>query len=224
MSFGINFDAEPTSTLSVTCVHLLPDALKASPDARDALRINLFRLRLTRWGESVNIMKDSTFTEKGADAEEVNDIRKVLIKLAGRFERWHVSDDDAAREQSKLPQLPQPSWLRHPVFMEFERSRSRDVRIWGFLLCVGQSCSLEHVPRTDRCGTKSRLASTKWTNSSRSYLPGPACANCAQWTGWVPGGGGMLRTLGQHAVGIDPWLWSDIRDMGFLLDAEYLTY
>jgi hypothetical protein len=221
MPFDIDFDAEATSTLFVTCVYLLTDALKASPSAQDALRIGVLRLRLTRWGEAVNIMNDSpTLTKMDADAEDIDDIRQALIKLAGRFERYHVSGDDAAGKRSR-PLIP-PFWLGDSLFMELEKITLE--RCGGLeLSLVRGPLVFSRAPTVDRSVWAKVAACISEVAELEQILPaGPGLRRlCAVER--LRFSGEVVAALGHAAVGIDPWLRRDNEPLRLFHGTEILT-
>lgn len=56
--FGIDLSRESTASTFATCVSCFDYALSREADDWQALRLSVIRLRLTRWGEAVNIYSD----------------------------------------------------------------------------------------------------------------------------------------------------------------------
>ena len=153
-------------------------------------------------------------------AEDINDIKQALIKLAGRFERYHVSGDDAARARTRA--LIPPFWLRDSLFMELEKITLE--RCGGLELSLVRGPPVFSRSRTvDRSVWAKVAACINEVYEFEQILPaGPGLRKlCAVERLRFPSK--VARHLGHATDGIDDsWLRRDNERISFLHRTETL--
>ncbi|CAI6087304.1 unnamed protein product [Clonostachys chloroleuca] len=92
--FGLDFKDESIGTTFATCISCFDYALTASPNNQATLKLSVLRLRLTRWGEAVNIYRDPKLREAELHPDDLKEAKDALVELITRFEALSASAND----------------------------------------------------------------------------------------------------------------------------------
>lgn len=175
----------------------------------ESLRLSVVRLRLTRWGEAVNILEDPTLGQLEPDPDEVEVAKTILVKITTLFESSTSMIANESVEDLAPTNMKQPVHGLLTILEDIASERSKTTNF--------------PKPRKSTLSKKSiaDLAekSANYINELEEYFP----AARRQRDLWESE---MLSIVGKHpledlenaAIGIDPWMSTIRRPKNNLID------
>jgi hypothetical protein len=94
--FGKDFGTIDIAGVFATCIFCLNYASGKAPNEKECVRVGLVRLRLTRWGEAVNIYKDPKLDDDYVDDIDDGHVRRILIDMLDMFEACSTKTKEEA--------------------------------------------------------------------------------------------------------------------------------
>jgi hypothetical protein len=94
-AFGIDISQEDLSQedltdIFTTCVSCFDYGIGRDPNDPQALKLSVIRLRLTRWGEAVNIHDKAAF-QNDAHPDDLIEVRESLVDIISLFNIEHIT-------------------------------------------------------------------------------------------------------------------------------------
>jgi hypothetical protein len=200
--FGLNFEEASIATTFATCVACFDYALSGGSNGRAALRLNILRLRLGRWGEAVNIYHDSKLGQADPDPEDVEKVKGALVKLIARFESFNEETKGLTLNKSDGQQQPPLT-----IFTVLDEMASKRPQHPGLL-----------NPRVLVLGGQPELLvreASACVDELEEYFPAVQRQQelCYKEKAEIADAS-VLMTLQEEARGIDPWISPPIK-IGF---------
>ncbi|PMD47093.1 hypothetical protein L207DRAFT_627817 [Hyaloscypha variabilis F] len=109
-AFGVDFSTEDLANVFATCVFCLNHAIDRATSSNEALQLSAIRLRLTRWGEAVNIYEKPALVDYDPDPDDLHETRQALAAIITLFDsRKRVKNEIVPRldDMSQKEQLLQ---------------------------------------------------------------------------------------------------------------------
>jgi Prion-inhibition and propagation len=129
--FGIDFSKENLATVFATCVSCFDYTLDSrAPSDGEMLRFSMVRLRLTRWGEAVNIYKELGREQDDIRPYMAKRIKGVLVAMIGLFGPCASTQESAEDHTSNNPtnvERPTQVLLSTLEAIASERSRGKSL-------------------------------------------------------------------------------------------------
>jgi len=84
--FGVDFSNEDLTDVFTTCIFCLNHAIDRTTQSTETLQLSVIRLRLTRWGEAVQVYQKPALNCYDPDPDELQEIRQALFALVALFD------------------------------------------------------------------------------------------------------------------------------------------
>jgi len=208
--FGLNFKDESIATTFATCVSCFDYALTARPNTQATLRLSVLRIRLTRWGEAVNIYRDPKLGEAEPHPDDLMEAKNALVELITRFEALSANANDET--EGSTPDQPADCEGAPPLlFTKLDEiaCKRRDHRQHPGLLETRVLALGERTKLLVEAGSVcvDRLEEAFPASQRQRKL-------CHEEVAGVLGGT-LLKVLQRAASGIDHWISPDDRNQIF---------
>ena len=209
--FGIDFSNKDIPSVFATCVSCIKYALDGAPNADQALQLSVLRLRITRWGEAVEVYEDPEVGQLYTDLDDVEAAKDVMIRMIALFEflsadtKNPAEDLKAGHPTGANPQVQ--SALTTLEAIASERSQGSNSILSSQLLGLGK------WPKS-LANNISRLIDELEEIFPAAQFQRDLCA--PERLRFKDEG--ALKSLEIAAVGIDPWISASISRPNFIFD------
>jgi hypothetical protein len=199
--FGVDFENECIASVFATCVSCFDYAINVKANDAEVLRLSVIRLRLTRWGEAVDIYGDSRLGHANPDPDDLDVVKCTLVNMIALFESQAGSMEDLGdpADPATLTEPTDRGRLVQALLLVLEAIASK--RAKGISLLDPRSLSL------GRCSTQLVTASSEYIDGLEDYFPAAQRQRMLcdyerlEIEGKVP-----IEILEEAAIGIDHWL------------------
>jgi hypothetical protein len=196
--FGVDFENECIASVFATCVSCFDYAINVKANDAEVLRLSVIRLRLTRWGEAVDIYGDSRLGHANPDPDDLDVVKCTLVNMIALFESQAGSMEDPA-DPATLTEPTDRGRLVQALLLVLEAIASK--RAKGISLLDPRSLAL------GRCSTQLVTASSEYIDVLEDHFPAAQRQRMLceyerlEIEGKVP-----IEILEEAAIGIDHWL------------------
>jgi hypothetical protein len=92
----MEFSDQNLEDIFTACILYFGFAVDNASDTTQALQLSVLRLRLSRWGEAIDIYKTPALGDFDPSPEEVSSVRKALVEILSLFRKDDVVVTEAA--------------------------------------------------------------------------------------------------------------------------------